>query len=166
MTESQNLEWKSSWRDEYLKWICGFANAQGGTLVIGKNDRGEIVGVKDPLRLLEEIPNKTQSLLGIVVDVDLKSEEGGEYLEIKVDPYPHPVSYKGEYHYRSGSTRQVLRGGSAEPVPAPQTRPQLGRRAGAGRSAGGPGRENAGRVSSARHGQRPASVRHSERVRQ
>ena len=30
MTESQNIEYKSSWRDEYLKWICGFANANGG----------------------------------------------------------------------------------------------------------------------------------------
>jgi hypothetical protein len=29
MSESQNIEYKSSWRDEYLKWICGFANAQG-----------------------------------------------------------------------------------------------------------------------------------------
>ncbi|MYK07109.1 MAG: ATP-binding protein, partial [Synechococcus sp. SB0670_bin_20] len=57
MAESQNLEWKSSWRDEYLKWICGFANAHGGVLVIGKNDQGEIVGVRDPLCLLEEIPN-------------------------------------------------------------------------------------------------------------
>ena len=104
MDESQNLEWKSSWRDEYLKWICGFANAQGGLLVIGRNDRGEIVGVKNPLRLLEEIPNKTQA------DVNLKSEEGGEYLEIRVEPHPNPISYKGEYHYRSGSTKQVLRG--------------------------------------------------------
>ena len=110
MGETQNLEWKSSWRDEYLKWICGFANAQGGVLVIGKNDRGEIVGLKNPLRLLEGIPNKTQSLLGIVVDVNLKSEGSGEYLEITVDPYPNPISYKGEYHYRSGSTKQVLRG--------------------------------------------------------
>ena len=108
--ESQNLEWKSSWRDEHLKWICGFANAQGGRLVIGKNDRGEVLGVKDPLRLMEEIPNKAQSLLGIVVDVNLRSEAGGEYLEIRVDPYPNPISYRGEYHYRSGSTKQVLRG--------------------------------------------------------
>lgn len=28
--ESQNIEWKHSWHDDYLKWICGFANAQGG----------------------------------------------------------------------------------------------------------------------------------------
>ena len=30
MSESQLIEYKESWRDEYLKWICGFANAQGG----------------------------------------------------------------------------------------------------------------------------------------
>ena len=35
--ENQNIEWKESWRDEYLKWICGFANAQGGHLEIGRN---------------------------------------------------------------------------------------------------------------------------------
>ena len=23
--ESQNIEFKERWRDEYLKWICGFA---------------------------------------------------------------------------------------------------------------------------------------------
>ena len=34
MAESQNIEWKESWRDEYLKWICGFANAQGGKYIL------------------------------------------------------------------------------------------------------------------------------------
>ena len=24
--ETQNIEFKESWRDEYLKWICGFHN--------------------------------------------------------------------------------------------------------------------------------------------
>ncbi|MCY4343806.1 MAG: putative DNA binding domain-containing protein [Gammaproteobacteria bacterium] len=109
-SEGQNLEWKSAWRDEHLKWICGFANAQGGLLVIGKNDNGEIVGVRNPLRLLEDIPSKVQAQLGIVIDVNLKSEGEREYLEIRVDPHPNPISYKGEYHYRSGSTKQVLRG--------------------------------------------------------
>ena len=37
--ENQQLEWKEIWHDEHLKWICGFSNAQGGTLVIGKNHR-------------------------------------------------------------------------------------------------------------------------------
>jgi len=45
MSEHQTVEYKQIWRDEYLKWICGFANAQGGVLVIGRNDEGEAVGV-------------------------------------------------------------------------------------------------------------------------
>ena len=36
MPETQNIEYKSIWKDEYLKWICGFANAQGGTLYSSK----------------------------------------------------------------------------------------------------------------------------------
>ena len=45
MAESQNVEWKISWKDEYLKWICGFANAQGGRIYIGADDNGIITGV-------------------------------------------------------------------------------------------------------------------------
>ena len=45
--ETQNVEYKLSWRDEYLKWICGFANAQGGKIFIGVNDYGEITGIDD-----------------------------------------------------------------------------------------------------------------------
>ena len=32
MDESQNIEYKSIWKDEYYKWICGFANAIGGRI--------------------------------------------------------------------------------------------------------------------------------------
>lgn len=78
MKEHQNIEWKSSWRDEYLKWICGFANADGGVLVIGRNDRGEAIGVAHAARLLEEIPNKVRDVLGIMVDVNLRHERGIE----------------------------------------------------------------------------------------
>jgi ATP-dependent DNA helicase RecG len=108
--ENQNTEWKESWRDEYLKWICGFANAQGGAIGIGKNDRGDIVGVQDAPKLMEDIPNKVRDVLGIVVDVNLHQQGGLEFIEITVDPYPYPVNYKGQYHYRSGSTKQELKG--------------------------------------------------------
>ncbi|NLI08476.1 MAG: ATP-binding protein, partial [Thermotogaceae bacterium] len=37
--ENQAVEFKESWRDDYLRWVCGFANSHGGTLIIGKNDR-------------------------------------------------------------------------------------------------------------------------------
>jgi ATP-dependent DNA helicase RecG len=40
MSEARDLEWKSVWRDGWLKWICGFANAGGGMLVVGRDDKG------------------------------------------------------------------------------------------------------------------------------
>lgn len=110
MEENQNVEWKTKWRDEYLKWICGFANAQGGKIYIGTADDGTIVGVQNSKVLLEDIPNKIQTMLGIVADVNLLSSNDKEYIEIIVKPSNFPVNYKGEYHYRSGSTKQQLKG--------------------------------------------------------
>ncbi|GHV27452.1 ATP-dependent DNA helicase [Bacteroidia bacterium] len=114
MSESQNIEYKSSWRDEYLKWICGFANAQGGTLYIGKDDNGDVVGVKDSKKLMEDLPNKITTILGIVAEVNLHETTDGEYIEIVVSPQPNPVNYKGEYHIRSGSTKQELKGAALD----------------------------------------------------
>ena len=110
MAESQNTEWKESWRDEYLKWICGFANAQGGKIYIGINDDGQVIGLNNSKSLLEEIPNKIVTTLGIVADVNLLSAEGKEYIEICVPKSNMPIAYRGVYHYRSGSTKQELKG--------------------------------------------------------
>ncbi len=110
MAENQNIEWKESWRDEYLKWICGFANAQGGKIYIGTRDDGTVIGVEESKKLLEDIPNKIQNTLGIIADVNLLSANGLDYIEIVVSPSSYPVNYKGEYHYRIGSTKQQLRG--------------------------------------------------------
>jgi ATP-dependent DNA helicase RecG len=114
MKEHQQVELKSSWRDDYLRWICGFANAEGGVLVIGRDDRGVVVGVEDAGRLMEETPNKVRDLLGIMVEVNLREEAGKDTVEIVVDPYPNPISYKGEYYYRSGSTNQMLKGAALD----------------------------------------------------
>lgn len=76
MPEHQTIEYKESWHDEFLEWICGYANAYGGTLYIGKNDDGEVVGLddKDRKKLLEAIPNKITDIMGIVADVNLLYE--------------------------------------------------------------------------------------------
>ena len=114
MTEDQSTEWKASWRDDYLKWLCGFANAQGGVLEVGRNDKGQVVGLDNAAELMEELPNKVRDLLGIVADINLLEENGKPYLRIVVEPYPVPISYRGEYHYRTGSTKQVLKGAALD----------------------------------------------------
>ncbi|MDI9366608.1 MAG: ATP-binding protein [Flavobacterium sp.] len=114
MGESQNIEYKQSWRDEYLKWICGFANASGGSIFLGKDDNGKVVGITHAKKLLEEIPNKIRDVLGILADVNLHTTNQGDFIEVIVEGYPYPVNYKGQYHYRSGSTKQELKGAALD----------------------------------------------------
>lgn len=68
-SENQNTEWKWSWEDEYLKWLCGYANVSGGTIHIGVNDDGYVVGLENSKYLLEALPNKIIQKLGIVASV-------------------------------------------------------------------------------------------------
>ncbi len=114
MKEDQNTKWEVSWHDEHLEWLCGFANTRGGVLEVGRNDEGQVVGIEDAERLLEELPNKLRDLLGIIADIELLEEGGRSYLRIVIEPYPVPISYRGEYHYRSGATKQVLRGAALD----------------------------------------------------
>ena len=37
--ETHCVEFKRSWRDEWLKWICAFANSDGGVLYIGIDEK-------------------------------------------------------------------------------------------------------------------------------
>ena len=89
--ESQVVEWKESWQDKYLEWICGYANAQGGTLYIGVDDDGNVLGLEDKIvkKLLEDIPNKITAAFGMTCDVNLKTRKE----ELK------PVFYTDGYNF-------------------------------------------------------------------
>ena len=108
--ESQNIEWKQSWNDDYLKWICGFANAQGGRIFIGKDDTGIASGLKSAKKLLDDLPNKIRDQLGLMPQINLLHEDGNTYLEIIIEPSTVPISLRGSYYWRSGSVKQELKG--------------------------------------------------------
>jgi ATP-dependent DNA helicase RecG len=110
MNESQRTEWKESWRDEHLRHICAFANAQGGMLIIGVRDDGEVVGARNAKKLLEDIPNKAVQLLGVTVSARVRREDGKDVVEIAVPASSVPISLHGRFYLRSGSTSQELRG--------------------------------------------------------
>ena len=110
MSETQSIEYKQSWHDDYLKWICGFANGLGGTLFIGKKDNGQVTLVENHIQLLENLPTKIRDLMGIICDVNLLVEDEVHFLEINVLPYSVPVSLRGRYYIRSGTTNLELTG--------------------------------------------------------
>lgn len=112
MPEQQNIEYKQSWHDDYLKWICGFANANGGVIYIGKDDNGKVVGINDYKKLMDDIPNKIRNTMGISAEVNLHDKQEKYFIEIITQPYSVPISLRGRYYYRIGSTKQELTGAS------------------------------------------------------
>ncbi len=95
---------------DYLKWISGFANASGGTIFVGKDDDGKTVGAADYKKLMDDLPNKIRDVLGIMAEVNLHEDGGLYFIEIITPPYSVPISLRGSYYYRSGSTKQELKG--------------------------------------------------------
>lgn len=110
MANNQNTEYQESWRDEYLKSVCAFANAQGGRLCIGVRDDGVVSGVSGSRKLVQDIPDRIMGTMGITADASLLSRDGKDYIEIMVSPSPVLIRLRGEYYYRSGSTVQQLCG--------------------------------------------------------
>lgn len=108
--ENQNTEYKRIWKDEHLKWVCGFANAQGGRIFIGIDDDMSVAGVSHLHQQMEDIPNKIVTMLGIVPSVSHIERDGKDVIEICIDPSNIPISYKGTFYMRSGATNQELRG--------------------------------------------------------
>jgi len=110
MGEKHIIEYKRQWDDEWLKWICGFANSDGGTLYIGITDKEHIYGVENSKKLMEDVPNKIVSKLGIYPDVRLLEEEGKEIIEIEVAPSQESVLLDGVLYKRVGATNQIVKG--------------------------------------------------------
>ena len=111
--ENQTVEYKESWHEKYLAWICGYANAHGGTIYFGIEDKTKKpVGVKNANKLMEDIPNSIRNTMGIVADVALLRKNGKDVIRVKVKKSMFPVCYHGEYHYRTGAVKMVLAGPS------------------------------------------------------
>ena len=86
MSESQNTEYRESWDDACLRWLCGFANARGGVMYIGLDDSHGVTGVNRAQNLAEEIAATIRNELGIAADVKVRIREGLDYIEIRVNP--------------------------------------------------------------------------------
>ena len=112
MKENQSIEFKQNWRDEYLKWICGFANANGGKLYLGKDDAGNTNGINDFKKLMDDLPNIIRNYFGITTEVNLIKENEKYFIEIDVKPQTVAISLRGRYYKRIGSVNTELTGNS------------------------------------------------------
>ena len=112
--EDQNIEFKESWSStELLKWICGFANVKGGRMYVGVRDDGEVLGLSNSKKLMEDIPNAIVSAFGMYdAEVNLLRDGEKKYIEIIIPKSKVVLDYKGVPYIKIGTTLQTMKGDS------------------------------------------------------
>jgi len=104
--ESETLEFKRQWTDKALEDLAAFANTDGGTLLIGIREDGEIVGTQSDDKELQRIANLIASHLGITPSLKVEEIEGRSVIKVRVEPTPYLVPYRGRYLRRVGTTNR------------------------------------------------------------
>lgn len=61
--ENQNIEFKQEYTPEIRKEVLAFANADGGTVLVGIRKDGEIVGIADPDEVMLQIANSLKDAI-------------------------------------------------------------------------------------------------------
>ena len=139
MGEGSTIEFKSSLRWDIqnnkvnkdlekviVKAVAGFMNSEGGTLLIGVGDGGQIFGIENDLKTLKR-RNKDgfqQAIISLISDylgteftkythIDFEKKEETTVCKIKLERAPQPVFFKSsggsaEFHIRAGNTTRLL----------------------------------------------------------
>lgn len=104
--ESQKVEWKRQWTERALEDLAAFANTDGGIVLVGISEDGEVVGVKADDQELQRIANGIAAHLGITPSVEVVPTQGSQVIRITVEPASHLVAYRGRYLRRVGTTNR------------------------------------------------------------
>ena len=104
---TQYRELKESWDAKFLKSLCAFANQDnGGVMIVGIADKGEVIGVNDPQHLLKKIPDDIRNQLKINATVKTIVKEGKTCIEITVKKADRYVDLRGVFYKRVGNTTE------------------------------------------------------------
>ncbi|MCG7853136.1 MAG: putative DNA binding domain-containing protein, partial [Methanosarcinaceae archaeon] len=113
--EGKTLEFKRdlSSLKPILKTLVAFANTAGGTLVVGRENDGTVVGVANVLLEEERLANAVADGIrpGMTPEIDISSHEGKTLLIIRVPRWRGPFYIKTEgpeagVYVRLGSTNR------------------------------------------------------------
>ncbi len=106
--ETQTVEWKREWKDEFLKEIASFANTDGGVLKIGVDDDGKIIGVRNPKDVMKKISDTVSNKLGLYPAINVDESTG--VITVSVEKASMPVELSGRFYVRSGNTVHEAKG--------------------------------------------------------
>ncbi len=107
--EKDDIEYKENFGDAVLKALCGFANTNGGEVIVGVSDKGEVKGVKITNEKLTKITEIIANRLGIHPEIKVEHYKRKEVLKVKVDRSNVPISFNGKYYERIGNTTREMK---------------------------------------------------------
>lgn len=112
--EGLNTESKTSFNEDVIVTLVAFANAKGGKVYVGVNDKGEAVGVdlepESVQKWINEIKHKTEP--SVIPDADIEEVDGKQVVALSVQEYPiKPVAVKGRYYKRQANSNHQLSAG-------------------------------------------------------
>lgn len=121
MKESRQLEFKSDISNTFLKTVSAFANYDGGQIVFGVADNGEVVGLDDPEQACLDIENKINDTIHPQPRYHLAVQEADRTVTLTVDPGRNkPYTYRAKAYRRNDTatiavddlelTRLILQG--------------------------------------------------------
>lgn len=113
--ESEIIELKEIYTTDLKKEIVSFANTNGGTIYIGVQDNGTIVGVDHADFVIQQIANSIRDSIrpdiSMFTSIELLKDENKSYIKVTVDSgtkKPYYLSDKGlkptGVYVRSGTT--------------------------------------------------------------
>ncbi len=114
--EGKTLEFKRdiSSLKPILKSLIAFANTAGGTLIIGKEDNGELAGIEDIFFAEEKLANAISDNIRpeLMPEIECTSFKGKSLIIVKVSHWRGPFYLKSKgpeegVYIRLGSTNRV-----------------------------------------------------------
>ena len=104
--ESETVEFKREWTDRALEDLAAFANTRGGTLYLGVEKDGTIVGTDASDHAIQRLANIITSRLGITPSIRVETRAGKPLLVVQVGISSAIVPCGGRYLKRVGTTNR------------------------------------------------------------
>ncbi|MGE3550661.1 MAG: helix-turn-helix domain-containing protein, partial [Geobacter sp.] len=109
--ESEAVEFKSSFDREAIETLAAFANASGGTVLVGVTDTATVRGVMLGKETLNEWLGqiKASTSPSIIPDIEPVAFQGKTIVVLSTPAFPvKPVACKGKYFRRTASSNHQM----------------------------------------------------------
>ncbi|MFP9193180.1 helix-turn-helix domain-containing protein [Natrialbaceae archaeon A-CW1-1] len=112
--EDQRTEFKEKLPEDSFselgKEIVALANHDGGVLLLGVNDDGEIVGIEEPDRLDNGISGilRTSCKPPLSADIHIESTPKGDILIVDIPDASKPIALNYVYYIRTGRNKEKM----------------------------------------------------------